>query len=540
MLALLLASGAGVGLLVWHMQRRAPVAVKLSFARLLPEPPISDQAEQRFALTVPLRSAGFWMRMFAVLAALAALMLDMDRRWAGGTGAAGAGIGLRIVLDVTHSMGLPEAGGTRLDAARAVADAALAQLAAASGEDTCAEVILVGASAGTTGLTEAVSRATLQPEGGEVATLVDAAARAEGDCPLTHVLVLTDARQPAMDWPVIGAPPDAPDLLWHQIGAPMPNTGLRGVSFTPPGLGSKSALIRLVVAGFGTVPPPVVWLEGPGGRVPVAVHPSLDRDQVWLGEAKPEGAGRYVAVIGTGGAYGGDDRLAFDVPAFQGMALDWRMTGLSAPRGAQAGGGDAVLVADLAALTPKDFAHPLLAVYPGWPNAGSTGRIGAFVQDTAVLAALNLDTFERLAPRPLQGALPPGFAPVLTDAAGAVYIARRATPPGLIVPAPMRDGAEIEALSLTLFFTALSDLAGRGSVVPGMEWLDAQGQTIANAAQESDTARALAPPPALARIAPRPRPVQDAPVWPLLALAALAALLAERGLMLWRGMRHAV
>ena len=75
MLALLLASGAGMALLAWHMQRRAPLPLKLSFARLLPEPPVSPQAERRFALQLPLTSAGFWLRMLAVLPAVALLWL---------------------------------------------------------------------------------------------------------------------------------------------------------------------------------------------------------------------------------------------------------------------------------------------------------------------------------------------------------------------------------------------------------------------------------------------------------------------------------
>lgn len=529
MLALLLASAAGVGLVAWHMQRRAPQPIKLSFARLLPEPPVSETAERRFALTVPLGSAAFWLRMLALLAALGALMIDMNRRGAVG----GQGIGLRIVLDVTHSMGLAENGVTRLDIARDLAQAALVH--ASVGQAVCTELVLVGASAGVPGPVSALSDVAVQPEGGAVSALVAAALGPVADCPLTHVLVLTDARRPALDWAL-----DGPVLLWHQIGEPAPNTGLRSVSFTPPSLGAGRARIGVTVAGFGDVPQPVLWLEGPGGRIPVSVQPSTGRDQVWLGEAAPNGAGRYVAVLDTGGAYGGDDRLAFEVPEVDGLALDWRLAGLSAPRGVRDAGGHDLLVADLAGLAPADLARPLLAIYPGWPNGGQSSHIGAFVQDTALLAALNLDAFERAAPRPLTAPLPPGFNPVLTDDTGAVYIARRVTPPGLIVPAPLRDGGEGEALSLTLFFTALADLAGRGTVLPAMEWGDAQGQIIAGAAFESDTARPLDAAPTIALITPRATPAQDVPVWPLLALIALAALLAERALLLWHGVRHAV
>jgi len=530
MLALLLASVAGAGLVAWHMQRRAPPPVKLSFARLLPEPPVSETAERRFALTVPLGSVAFWLRMLALLAALGALMVDMNRGGAVG----GQGIGLRIVLDVTHSMGLPQDGVTRLDAARSVAEAALVQ-ASAGGQSVCTELVLAGASAGAPGAVSGLSDAAVRPEGGGVAALVAAAAGPVAECPLTHVLVLTDARKPALDWT-----PDGPVLLWHQIGEPVANTGLRSVSFTPPGLGSDRAKIDLVVAGFGEVPAPVLWLDGPGGRTSVTLLPSPDRDQVWLGEARPNGAGSYIAVLEAGGAYGGDDRLAFALPEVEGLALDWRLAALAVPRGALRSGVDGLLVVDLADVGPEEWARPLLAVYPGWPNGGQVGRIGAFVQDSALLAAINLDAFELNAPRPMSGPLPPGFTPVLTDTAGGVYIARRSAPPGLIVPAPLRDGGEVQALSLTLFFTALADLAGRGTLLPAMEWRDAQGQVIEGAALESDTARALDAAPPLSLISPRATPAQDVPVWPLLALIALVTLMAERALMLWRGVRHAV
>ncbi|MGQ0566451.1 MAG: hypothetical protein ACT4OK_15465 [Gemmobacter sp.] len=531
MLALLLASAAGAGLLAWHMQRRAPLPLRLSFARLLPEPPVSEAPERRFALTLPLRSAGFWLRMLAVALAIAALMLDLDRR----AGAGDQGIGLRIVLDVTHSMGLPEGDGTRLDAAQSVAEAALARLPAAAGSaPTCAEAVIVGASAGAPGPVQDLARATVLPQGGEVSVLVAAAAAPVADCPLTHVLVLTDALRPATDWPEA-----TPLLLWHQIGEPLPNSGLRGVTFAPPGLGRARAVLRIEVASHGDTAPPGAWLDGPGGRVPVPLDASADRDGLWLGEVAVAAGGPHLAGLDGGGAYGGDDRMAFDLPQVAGLALDWRLGDLPAPRGTTGGPG-ALLVADLGGLAPQDLDRPLLATYPGWPGAAQGGRIGAFVQDRALLSAINLDVFERLAPRPLQGALPPGFVPVLTDAAGAVHVARRSDPPGLIVPAPLRDGGETEALSLSLFFAALADLAGRGQVTPAVEWRDAEGGTITDAARESDTARRLEPPPAPDLIAPRAMPAPEVPVWPLLALLALALLLAERALTLWRGLRHAV
>ena len=73
MIALLLGGASAIGLLVWHMQRRARAPVVLSFARLLPEPKPAARPEPRFAPTLPLTSIGFWLRIAAALGALTKL-----------------------------------------------------------------------------------------------------------------------------------------------------------------------------------------------------------------------------------------------------------------------------------------------------------------------------------------------------------------------------------------------------------------------------------------------------------------------------------
>src|SRR5690242_122545 len=102
MLAFLLGSAGAAALLAWHMQRRSPGKVALSFGRILPEPRPATEAERRFTLRLPLGTVGFWLRMTAALLALAAI-------WGGWTWLAtsrGQGVGLRIVLDVTDGMGI--------------------------------------------------------------------------------------------------------------------------------------------------------------------------------------------------------------------------------------------------------------------------------------------------------------------------------------------------------------------------------------------------------------------------------------------------
>jgi hypothetical protein len=170
----------------------------------------------------------------------------------------------------------------------------------------------------------------------------------------------------------------------------------------------------------------------------------------------------------------------------------------------------------------------VLAVYPGWAGAAPRA-IGAFVEDPSLLGAINLDVLERRMPAPIPAALPPGFAPVLTDAAGGVVIARRVDPPGLIVPAPVRDAdPDVTALALTLFYSAWQALSGGDEVPLDLRWETVSGQGVTEAWKESDTARPLAPAPPPADYSVPMVEASAQPVWPLLLLMALAVMLAER------------
>jgi hypothetical protein len=233
-------------------------------------------------------------------------------------------------------------------------------------------------------------------------------------------------------------------------------------------------------------------------------------------------------MLAEGGAYAGDDRLVFDLTAADAIVLDWRLPGVPLPRGVRSSDRGSPSVVALADLPAMPAGAAVLAVYSGWPGAAPRA-IGAFVEDAALLGAINLDVLERRMPAPVPGALPPGFVPVLTDDAGGVVLARRAKPPGLIVPAPLRDAdPDVTALSLTLFYTALQDLAGGDEVAVDLRWESAAGLRVAEAWKESDTARPLSPAPPPADYTARVATASAPPVWPLMLLVALAAMLAER------------
>ena len=519
MIAAALALVAGLGALAWYLQRPAPRDLRLSFARLMPDPPKAPQPVPRLALALPVRSLPFWLHLLAVVLALAAIWADLRLRLA----VPDPQIGLRIVLDVSHGMGTGAGGASRLDLAKVAArDEASAARAAAGTAPYCDEVILAGRSLRRATLAE-MDGAEVLAEGADALVLLEAARQEAAGCAITHVTVLSDLPAPTAAWA-----DDAPTLRWVQVGDPVPNAAVTAARLVPPRLDGTPAALIVTVDTFGAMDVPVLVVNGPGGEVRPALDPSLDRPGRFFGQVVPGAGGAHVARLEEGGTYGGDDRLVFGLTAPDAIVLDWRLPGVPLPRGVRPSGLGGLSVVPLAELASVSSGAAVLAVYSGW--AGTKARdIGAFTEDEALLGAINLDVLERRMPAPISGPLPPGFVPVLTDAAGGVVLARRADPPGLIVPAPVRDAdPDVTALSLTLFYSALQDLSGGGEVPLDLRWQTASGQTVAEAWKESDTARPLAPAPPPADYTARIAETAAQPVWPLLLLAALAAMLAER------------
>lgn len=510
---------AGLGVLAWYLQRPAPRDLRLSFARLLPDPPKAPRPVPRLALALPVRSLPFWLHLLAVALALAAIWADLRLRLS----TPEPQIGLRIVLDVSHGMGTLADGVSRLDLARAAAryEAAAAR-AAAGAAPYCDELILAGQSLRRADLAD-LDEAEALPEGADALSLLEAARQEDAGCTITHVTVLSDLPAPTAAWPQ-----NAPALRWVQVGAPVANVAITAARQVPPRLDGTPASVILTVDAFGDTDVPVLVVSGPGGERRPALEPSLDRPGRFFAQMVPGAGGAHVARLASGGAYGGDDRLVFDLTAPDAIVLDWRLPAVPLPRGVRQSDRAGVSVVPLADLPSVPARAGVLAVYPGWAGAAPR-EIGAFVDDPSLLGAINLDVLERWMPSSMPGALPPEFAPVLTDAAGGVVIARRVDPPGLIVPAPVRDAdPDVTALALTLFYSALQVLSGGDEVPLDLRWETASRQGVGDAWKESDTARPLAPAPPPADYSAPMAAASAQPVWPLLVLMALAAMLAER------------
>ena len=530
MLAVIAGGIAAAALLLWHLQRPARPPRALSFARFLPELPEAQSRPRRFGVCPPLRSAPFWLRMLAAALALVALTLTVER-----PAPQSQQVGLRVVIDVSASMALPEADGTRLAAAIAQAREVESSARAVTGtESFCAEGILVGARAARPEhLAEVLARAAPVQEGAPLTVLLEAARMPAADCALTHVLVVTDHPRPTLPWPQ-----DGTLLLWQQVGRPLPNLSIADVAVHPPLFSGSPPRIEVAVAGWGAAPEPRLVLQGPDGLHEVPLERAGDRLERWIGVAPISGPGRYRARVTPAGAFTADADAAFDLVNPSAPVLDWRMEGIAPPHGARVDA-SGVLVAPLTGLSMADIAdRPALLTFDGWQDGGSLRQVGAFSEDPVLLAGLNLDAFEAAAPVPLSVPLPPGFEPVLTDAAtGRTFAARRASPPGFLVPAPVLSAPEpARSVSLVLFFQALEALAGQDVLRPHLDWRDSEGRGVTDAWLESDTARPLASATPI-EITPRAAGAGQWPLWPLVLVAALALLLVERLWVLARRIR---
>lgn len=521
---------AGLAILGWHMQRPKPRSMAVSFARFVPQLPIAS-SRARFALTRPRDGCALACLFVAVALAIWAL-LDGRREY---QSSQPRHLGLRVVLDLSASMGVQDAGATRLAQALVRLDEARRQIAGAGPKSACLELVGVGAEPGAVqalppaGDLPVPLAGGLRNEGAEVGSLVAAAMLPQVDCVLTHVLVLTDMP------PVAITAGDGVDVIWDQVGVPVGNAGIRQLQVMQSAFGQTASEIRVEGVVSGQDLPDALVLDGPSGQQQLSIYPLPDAEGRWFATAAYAGPGEYAARLAAADGYGGDDKVVARLQRPASIAVDWRLSDLAVPAGLAEGGSADLLVAEGDRLPTDALARPVLLTYPGFSLAGPPRNIGPFIEDAALLSLVSFDALEAAMPSAWPGPLPPGFAPVLVDDVGGVLVARREQPKGLIVPAPVPGLSDpARSLSLTLFFSAFADLAIPEAQDQAVEWQDRQGGIVANAWRESMTGRPLGAPADLHRLAQMSRVDTGAPFWPWLVLASLLALLAERLLRLAR------
>lgn len=559
----MLAVGALVATVAFHLRKQTFRDIRVSVAALLPEPPQSKAPKTRISLVAPLMSLRFWIRL-AVIGLL--LMALAPFLWALALPAApdSRAVVVRIVLDTSASMQVGGPGASRFDQALGVLAGLPARIAAAA-PDACTEWVVAGARLAALDAGAALP-ARPDRDGAPVGRLLAALSpQVAGSCGAvpSHAVVVTDTTPRPVSAPVFGG-----HVIWHQVGAPLPNAAIDAVSLLGGGLSGVAAKLSVRIAVYGAdLDTIAVTGQGPEGPLDFAVRRDPDRDRGWLAEAEVRTAGRHDIEIAPGGGFDGDDRVTLQVSDPSNVAVDWQLPALPAPArfvAAPRNGTDAIRVAPVQALTAGGDparaeswpAGRFLGTYAGW-RTGTPTEIGPFLHQHPILAGLNLDVWAAGPPTPAGVTLPPGFVPVLrADLPGApVWIAVRETPRGAIVPTPVPGGDTDQArLGAVVFFNALRWVAeGGGADALTPVWRDAQGGIGQEALSESDTARALAEPPDYARLgdAPRAAPVGPAdspvvvaassgtgaetPLAPWYVLAALVMLLIDRAIgPVWR------
>lgn len=516
-----IAALAGGAIIAWYMQRRPPRRVALSFGRFLPEPEENPTQERRFALKVPVRSLSFWLHLIMLLTALAAIgaKFTWDRE------VKADAIGLRFVLDVSHSMSVADGNATRLDRALEAIETQR-QIAKDISADTafCEELVTVSQSASAPRpLAEALPLVAVQPHSSEVASLLKAAETKSESCEVTHTLIITDQVKPsgALGTTTVG-------YFWHQVGAPQDNIGIIGAEIASKGMATRTASLIVDLLRSGAVPPPQVTLQGPNGVATQIATRSLDREDRFKVTFPILMAGEYKISLPDGGAYSGDDLASLSIPEVQSQKVEWRLADLRAPSGLEASN-VGPLVTGLEDLSDADLARPIIIVGGQWTRQSSDRTIGVFINNSDIFNGVNFDVLEQNLPSASNFQLPQGFVPTLMDSQGGVLIAERQSPRGIILPpVSMGGGSDLRNLSLTFFYNGLRALLGDQVKPMALTWENATGQKVSRAWLEGDTARALSTPDALTPIAVDQTVARTKPVWPYFVLIALIALILER------------
>lgn len=526
----LLVIPAGVALVAWHLVRPNFFDLRVSMAAFLPDLPHSTAARNRISLVPPVTSLPFLLRMIFLATIIAMLWSHLAPPPP--TIRQTAPPHLRIVLDLSPSMALAE----RLHQAADVVTELLGKMkeahpAACTDLALVAETLSVVPAAHITAALAAAETATH----GQPATVLLTALGQPGSCGSnpTHAALVSD-QPPAAQARQFGGP-----LIWWQVGAPLQNRALEGIRMSGGGISGQTPKIIARARDFGAGPDaPVLALKSPADSQKIRMTRDISRQGGWQAVLPYAGAGVYEISLTQGGAYGDDDRMTADLPDLRGYAVDWQLSGLLAPVALAGGGPGDPLVAPLAQVVPPSD-RPALLVYDDWDSAGSS-RIGVFRQQHPFLHGVNFDVLESNLPLGLS-VLPEGFEPVLMSdtEGGRAIVALRANPRAAIVPAPTGADPDRRALSLLIFSNALRFITGADEVRPvDARHISGQGKVIEGAFFESETSRALLPPPDLAVLKDNPSAAAAArssaseppdTSWvPWLVVLAAIALIGER------------
>jgi hypothetical protein len=497
--------GAGLCVIAFHLVSPNFRDIRLSMAHLMPPPPKSQASKYRFSLRNLVASWLFWLRFLCVVL-IAMALYPMALTVPVPVPEAGAQH-FRLIFDVSASMGVENRDGQpRIIEASVLGARALEQMTQIETEasDVCIDVAFVAGGVTFAPMPQGLARVTAAvpyAQGSPMATLISAltlAAPTGCNTTPTHVVVVTDQPPQTVNQAAFSG-----HLMWQQVGAARDNLAIWSVDVTAATLRQTTPMIDIRIASFGTMPRSVTAeFEGPNGASTVAMRRDETRAGGWRADVAFDGAGTYRVRLLDGGAMLVDDTVELELGAVDRVAVDWRLETITRPSSLlEVVEGDTTIV--VAPYQGADMVlpeGPFVLVYDGWSNmaGGPPQTIGPFMRDHPILAGINFDVLERVAPRPASLSEELGLAHVIRPNTGAgtwvgVRDTIRDTARGAIVPLAFGSASEdVSGLSRLMFYNALSWVAkGHSADVAVLRYVDQNGETVPNARVESNTARAL-------------------------------------------------
>lgn len=534
-------------LIAIHMAQPRFKRQKLSAARFFADLPRAVQGRKTLRPGNPLKSRPLYPQLLILLLLLAALYSIQELRAAAPT----TGVGLWILVDTSASMSTRQDGMTRMELARQEAGRLVSQAQARSQDHPfCARLTafdmelreFVPAAQDALLIQGNLERMEHRPLGTDLSLLQNAirqmSLQTNAQCPITHVLVITDLHAP--EWVMNEA---TRTVIWVDVAKPVDNLGILSVQAARDPLTGLVRKVKLELVTYGLPPSnPKVEVSDPSGKLVLDHNLEWGSGNVWLGEFAVATAGLYHVQITPGDAYAYDDQVTISVDTAQLIHVDWQLA-------------DRSLFEQLGWIQDTD--RPQLRVLPlgstinDLPTllvgnlydlpAGPKIQIRYFYEGSVLLNDLNFDVLESLG---LSGlSIPNGFTPVLQSQDEQIWLAQRSTPPAAIVPGlPTFTEDNLGKVSITIFFNAVRWLLQEKPLEP-LYTLTSPAQPdpgvnrFALHPNEGNTGLPSVSYGDVNAIEPTPVIGQSDPVWPsFLALAALLFAL-ERTLFIFGGQK---
>lgn len=544
MIAVLL-GGLIAGLIALYIINPPVRRTRLSVSRFLsaiPPSPTKGRLRPGRLLVAPL----FWLQLLVLTALWLASWVESSP-W---TRLGPRNIGLLLVLDTSASMTTQQGEETRMQAAQRTASDLIARsILATEGGGWCARISTFDLAWHELSVVQspesalaAIAGVVARPVGTdldqvhrklrELAQPRDPA-QPPADCPTTDIVVITDRPTPA--WV------DPSTTKWQDIHQPVTNVGFTAIEPIRNLLTGQVLELQYEITAFGTpTAATTLTIRGPADFVYEETI-TWGEQRVFQNRLVPPQPGKYSFNLSADGVYTYDDTAELKIGAPDPIRLDWQHRDRSAMERLgwqQSTDNPLVRVIDFEQLDSTDTTSPTLVLGPGY-TAASPQLIGDFDESSPIIVDLNLDVAEEAGMVGIPQ--PQGFAPVLTDAAGKVWIATRQQPPAVYLPGPPRwDDDDISAFSQTAFFNALRLLLDRRDL-PAVYTLttDRSPQPRENQialhpgeGDTSGTAQSVGDLDEWATTADRDNRAQW---WPILIAFAAAVLLLERIAAIWRG-----